>query len=73
MDGNPIDEQSFTQNDILVIGSESHGISPLVGSLIQKRITIPHYHSLPSTAESLNASIASGILLFEYRKKQPLK
>lgn len=69
MDGFPIDKQNFSQNDILVIGSESHGISPEVATLIQQKITIPHFHNSPNTAESLNASIASGILLYEYGKK----
>lgn len=69
MDGNPIHDQKFTHNDILVIGSESHGISKSVESFINNKITIPHYHGSLSTAESLNASIASGILLFEYSKK----
>ena len=68
MDGNPIQEQSFFNNDILVIGSESHGISNSVASLIQEKITIPHFHSSSATAESLNASIASGILLYEFSK-----
>lgn len=70
MDGNPIHEQNFSTNDILVIGSESHGISKSVASLIQKKITIPHFHDSSSTAESLNASIASGILLYEFSKKR---
>ena len=69
MDGFPIDKQNFSQNDILVIGSESHGISSEVATLIQQKITIPHFHNSPNTAESLNASIASGILLYEYGKK----
>lgn len=69
MDGIPIHDQKFSYNDILVIGSESHGISPDVSRLIQKKITIPHFHTSPNTAESLNASMASGILLYEYSKQ----
>ena len=69
MDGIPIHDQKFSYNDILVIGSESHGISPDVSRLIQKKITIPHFHTSPNTAESLNVSMASGILLYEYSKQ----
>ena len=69
MDGASIQEQNFTKNSILVIGSESHGISPSVADMINQKITIPHFHTSTLTAESLNASIASGILLYEFSKK----
>jgi RNA methyltransferase, TrmH family len=44
---------------VLVIGSESHGISQNVESVISNRITIPG----AGNAESLNASIAAGIAI----------
>lgn len=53
---------------IIVIGSESHGISEEVGKLIGTTINIPKPNS--SDTESLNASIATAIILSEfYRKK----
>ena len=53
---------------IIVIGSESHGISEKVGKLIGTPINIPKPNS--SDTESLNASIATAIILSEfYRKK----
>jgi TrmH family RNA methyltransferase len=43
----------------LVIGSESHGISPEIEKLINTKITIPRV----GLAESLNAAVATGIIL----------
>jgi RNA methyltransferase, TrmH family len=43
----------------LVIGSESHGISPEIEKLIDAKITIPRV----GLAESLNAAVATGIIL----------
>ncbi len=43
----------------LVIGSESHGISPEIEKIITQKITIPRIGS----AESLNAGVATGIIL----------
>jgi len=68
MNGEPIQKQSFTNKDIVIIGSESHGISEILSSLINKRIEIqmfPHENAAP---ESLNAAIAAGIFMFEFRK-----
>jgi RNA methyltransferase, TrmH family len=49
-----------TQGGVIIIGSESHGISQAVLSLSQvKKITIPG----KSEVESLNAAIATGIVL----------
>ena len=46
---------------LLVIGSESHGISASVKAFITNSLTIPSHSS--SEAESLNASVATAILL----------
>jgi RNA methyltransferase, TrmH family len=45
----------------LIIGSEAHGASPEAAVLARKRVFIP----MAAEAESLNAAIAAGILLFE--------
>jgi TrmH family RNA methyltransferase len=44
---------------MLIIGSESHGIRPEAESLVTEKITIPG----KGHAESLNAGIATAILL----------
>ncbi len=49
----------------LVVGSESHGISPAVCELLTDKVHIPG----SGDAESLNASVAAAILLSEYFRK----
>jgi TrmH family RNA methyltransferase len=49
---------------VLVIGSESHGISPEVLSELTHYITIARHSNAPT--ESLNASVATGILLHHF-------
>jgi TrmH family RNA methyltransferase len=67
MNGEPIQKQSFKQDDIVIIGSESHGISEAVAAYITKRIEISLYPHQGTTPESLNAAIAAGILMYEFR------
>ena len=47
---------------VLVIGNESHGITPEVQQFVTHRVMIPN---LGGTAESLNASVACAILIAE--------
>lgn len=57
--GKSIYETDFGTEGFLVIGNESQGISAAIHSLITEHITIPRI----GQAESLNASIATGIIL----------
>ena len=66
MDGEPIHKQSFKNNDIVIIGSESHGISEKLTSLIHKKIEIPMFPHEGSAPESLNAAMAAGIFMYVY-------
>ena len=59
LDGRSVYGMPPLRNGVLVIGSESHGISRDVLGLCTERVTIPRI----GDAESLNASVAAGILL----------
>ncbi|MSP57697.1 MAG: RNA methyltransferase [Flavobacteriaceae bacterium] len=59
LDGVSIHNQKITGKSMLIVGSESHGIRLEAQSLVTKRITIPGNGG----AESLNAAMASAILL----------
>ena len=50
---------------VIVIGNEAHGISENIKKLCSQEIGIPKYGG----AESLNAAIASGILMYEFSKQ----
>ncbi len=59
-------EQNYTQPLCLVMGNEGVGISPEILSLCNTRVRIPMMGSL----ESLNVSVATGIMLFEVVKQR---
>lgn len=64
LDGKSMYEIKPPDTGILVIGNESKGIREGLQSLIDERITIPRI----GQAESLNAAVALGILLSQFRK-----
>jgi RNA methyltransferase, TrmH family len=55
----------LTKKHALIIGSESHGISSDMQAALDQRITIPGVDG----AESLNASVAAGILFAEFYRQ----
>ena len=52
---------------LLVVGSESHGISSEILSSLSHKLSIPRVAG--SSTESLNASVAAGIMLFHISEK----
>jgi TrmH family RNA methyltransferase len=50
---------------VLVLGSESHGISPDVAALLDERIVIRGGATRRGT-ESLNVAVAAGILMYAW-------
>lgn len=60
LDGENLFEAELPAEGLLVIGSEGSGISPGVEARLTSRLTIPRGKS--GGAESLNASVAAGIL-----------
>jgi TrmH family RNA methyltransferase len=66
LEGENIYKTSKNDNSILVIGNESNGISSEIEKLITNKITIPQFGTLKET-ESLNAAVATGILLSEFK------
>lgn len=65
LQGTDIQQVSFSNNDIIVIGSESNGISDALQSVIDARIHIPSPRRSGDKAESLNAAIATAIVLYQ--------
>jgi TrmH family RNA methyltransferase len=59
LDGEDVHQTDFGTGGVILIGSESHGIRNELFPIIHKRITIPRV----GKAESLNAAIATGIIL----------
>ena len=59
LQGESINEVKFSKPSILIIGNESKGVSKEISHFASKKIMIPRY----GYAESLNAAVASSIIL----------
>lgn len=64
--GREYDRVNWNQSVALVIGSESHGVSPELRSLGAESVHIP----ISPRSESLNAAIASAVILFEIQRQR---
>jgi len=69
--GPDITQKAFTRPGIILIGSESHGISGSLIPFINEPLHIPNFpvSRIKNHAESLNASIANGIICYEICKQ----
>jgi TrmH family RNA methyltransferase len=63
LDGQDITQMKKIEEGIIVIGNESRGISEAVQQIVNVKITIPRV----GKAESLNAAVATGIILSHLR------
>jgi RNA methyltransferase, TrmH family len=63
LDGDTLEKTKPEKPAFIIIGSESHGISDVVLSLTDKKITITKLGS----AESLNAAVATSIVCYHFR------
>lgn len=66
LDGLDVHTLSFSAGGLIVMGNESNGISAEVERLVTQKITIPRQ----GKAESLNAGVATGIVLDVIRQSQ---
>ena len=65
LSGNNLYEHKFSPKTALIMGSESHGISPKVEKLLNSTLTIPRI----GQTESLNVAIATAVILSNYSAK----
>ena len=63
MHGKPIDQETPEDPAIIIMGSESHGLSVVCEKAITDYISIPRYGG----SESLNVGIATGIIAHHLR------
>ena len=65
MDGESIYQRTLPAAAILLIGNEANGIGEGLQRLITQRISIPSY----GKAESLNAAVATAIIIAEWKRR----
>ncbi len=76
LDGEELYKTTLSDSGLIVIGNESKGISPELLPFITDKIRIPHFTpsgkealSSITTAESLNAAIATSVICSEFRRR----
>ena len=70
LDGDNIYDAGLSGSGIIVMGSESHGISPEVDALLSHRLLVPPYPTGRNGSESLNVATAAAIVCSEFRRRQ---
>ena len=73
LNGQNVHQTNFPQTGMVVIGSESHGITEKLEKEIKNKITIPSFslnknNNEQESAESLNAAIATAIICDNWRR-----
>ncbi|MEZ7884438.1 MAG: RNA methyltransferase [Bacteroidales bacterium] len=73
LDAPSIYEHSITPTGIIVMGSESHGISKEIEHEITQKLYIPPYPADSNGSESLNVAIATAVVCSEFRRISALQ
>ena len=68
LDGSDIYQAELKAEGLIVMGSESFGISKEVGANVDSRIKIPSYSVGPG-AESLNVAVATAVTVAEFKRR----
>ncbi len=69
LEGDNIYKTELPDRGIIVMGSESDGISPQVGKCVTRKLTIPHFSTGKSVCESLNVAMAAAVVCSEFRRR----
>lgn len=69
LDGEDISSASLTRDGVIVMGNEGKGITAEVARAVNRRLFIPPYPRDDRHVESLNVSIATAIILSQFRNK----
>lgn len=68
LDGSSIYDARLSDKGIIVMGSESFGISPQVEETVSSRLLIPQFPAGAQRSESLNVAVATAITVAEFRR-----
>ena len=70
LDGEDIYASRLTSDGIIVMGSESNGISKEVGLEVDRKLHIPSFALGRATSESLNVAVATAVTCSEFRRRK---
>ena len=69
MSGTDLYTISFKTPAIILLGNESNGVDPMLSRSMHENVYIPNFNLSESRSESLNVSIAAGIICAEFRRQ----
>jgi TrmH family RNA methyltransferase len=69
LEGENIYNEQLSESGLIIMGSESHGISDDIKPHVDKKLFIPNYPKDRKTSESLNISVATSIICSEFRRR----
>ncbi len=69
LEGKNIFTEKLPEQAILVVGNEGNGIRPITESIVSKKIMIPGFTKNEGKTESLNVSVATGIICAEFKRQ----
>ena len=69
MDGKNIYQTKLPKGALVIMGSESHGISPQLEKRISEKIHIPSFYKKRSRIDSLNVAIATSVVCSEFKRQ----
>lgn len=69
LDGNNIYQEKLPSKALLVMGNEGNGIGAEIEKIIEQKIKIPAFNINPTSAESLNVSVATAIICSEFKRQ----
>ncbi|MCQ2236046.1 MAG: RNA methyltransferase [Bacteroidales bacterium] len=70
LEGENIYKANLSQNGIILMGNEGHGLSQEILDTLTHRLLIPSYPPLADiTSESLNVAAATAVVLSEFRRR----
>jgi len=70
MDGHSIYGETFAPSGFIVVGNEANGIRTETEKFIDRRIAVPSFAGNENGPESLNAAVATALVLGELRRQQ---
>jgi TrmH family RNA methyltransferase len=72
LEGDNIYRSQLSDKGLIIMGSESHGISDNLKEFIHQKLYIPSFTSVKNIeqSESLNISVATGIVCSEFRRRK---
>jgi TrmH family RNA methyltransferase len=70
LSGTNVYEAELSNECILIVSSESHGLSSILEPFVDQKIHIPKFSQNLSAAESLNVATATAILLSEFKRRK---